>query len=82
VDNLESDTTPVHYLKTSFVDFEKSATKNYFFVPAKLFITFSVAFKSWPIPSIIYLLFTYIIEGVIGSLSTIFQLHRGGQFYW
>ena len=80
VDNVESATVPVHYLQTSFVDFER------LFDPVKLYISFSVALKSrwlcWPIPSIISLLFSYIIEGVIGSLSTIFQLHRGGQFYW
>ena len=45
--DIESDTAPVHYLKTSFV--EKIRYKTIFFAPAKLSISFSVAFKSrWP----------------------------------
>jgi hypothetical protein len=48
---MESAMAPAHYLSTSFVDFEKSSTKDYFIRPilfdfVKLYIPFSVALKS------------------------------------
>ena len=45
VDNMENDTAPAHYLKTSFVDFEKSSTKDYFFRPCQTLYTFLSGIK-------------------------------------
>jgi hypothetical protein len=45
VDNLESDTAPVHYLKTSFIDFEKSSTKTIVFRRCQTLYTFFSGIK-------------------------------------